>query len=77
MAAETNPDAAEFRPLTDFPGLQLNAIIETAPLDNVRAIAQSLDDERAAGKVRSPLHGVPIIVKDSKFILRLTKAQDR
>jgi amidase len=49
--------------------LNLRAIIETAPVDNVLAIAQKLDEERAAGKVRSPLHGVPIAVKDSASIL--------
>lgn len=46
-------------------GLGLRAIIETAPVDKVRAIAHRLDAERANSQVRSPLHGVPILVKDS------------
>ncbi|KAK6221701.1 Amidase [Colletotrichum tabaci] len=46
-------------------GLHLNAIIESAPFEKVYAIATALDAERAAGIVRSPLHGVPIIVKDN------------
>jgi fatty acid amide hydrolase len=32
--------------------------------DEARAHASRLDDERAAGKVRGPLHGVPISVKE-------------
>ena len=28
-------------------------------------IAQAMDDERAKGRVRGPLHGIPIIVKDN------------
>ncbi|KAF4972518.1 hypothetical protein FSARC_942 [Fusarium sarcochroum] len=46
-------------------GLNLRAVIEIAPTDNVKAIAKKLDDERTSGKVRSPLHGVPILVKDN------------
>ncbi|KAF5601401.1 glutamyl-tRNA(Gln) amidotransferase subunit A [Fusarium pseudoanthophilum] len=46
-------------------GLHLNAVIETAPVAKVQDLAKSLDKERAAGKVRSPLHGVPILVKDN------------
>lgn len=52
-------------PFLTFPGLGLRAIIETAPVDNVRTIAKRLDKERLKGKIRSPLHGVPILVKDS------------
>ncbi|KAF7552349.1 hypothetical protein G7Z17_g4394 [Cylindrodendrum hubeiense] len=46
-------------------GLDLRAVIETAPVDNVRTIAKRLDKERSKGKIRSPLHGVPILVKDN------------
>ncbi|GAA5850323.1 hypothetical protein JCM8547_001831 [Rhodosporidiobolus lusitaniae] len=49
----------------DKSGLELRSIIETAPRDNVLAIAQKLDDERKAGKKRSALHGIPIAVKDN------------
>ncbi|KAH7129167.1 amidase signature domain-containing protein [Dactylonectria macrodidyma] len=46
-------------------GLGLRAVIETAPLESVRAITKRLDKERLKGKIRSPLHGVPILVKDN------------
>ena len=32
---------------------------------DVFSIAQRLDEERLQGKVRSPLHGIPFIVKDN------------
>jgi amidase len=44
-------------------GLKLNAVISTAPRDRVLKYAQKLDDERAGGTLRGPLHGVPILVK--------------
>ncbi|KAI1330536.1 amidase signature domain-containing protein [Xylariaceae sp. FL0255] len=46
-------------------GAKLNAMISTAPLDQLIARATELDKERLEGRVRSPLHGIPIIVKDS------------
>src|SRR5215471_1915122 len=41
----------------------LHAVIETNP--NAVAIAAGLDNERKAGHVRGPLHGIPILVKDN------------
>ncbi|KAJ6139924.1 hypothetical protein N7471_006410, partial [Penicillium samsonianum] len=41
----------------------LNAILQVNP--DAFAIAQMLDDERADGTVRGPLHGIPFIVKDN------------
>jgi amidase len=41
----------------------LHAVIETNP--NAIAIAASLDNERKAGHVRGPLHGIPLLVKDN------------
>ncbi|MCJ1377302.1 hypothetical protein MMC17_000396 [Xylographa soralifera] len=41
---------------------RLHAVNEINP--DARAIARELDKERALGKVRGPLHGVPILVKD-------------
>ena len=41
----------------------LHAVIEVNP--NALAIATSLDNERRAGHVRGPLHGIPILVKDN------------
>jgi amidase len=47
----------------DQAGPQLNAIIRVNP----RALADAarLDAERKAGKLRGPLHGIPVIVKDN------------
>jgi amidase len=47
----------------DRNGPRLNSVIETNP--EAMAIAASLDVERGAGKVRSPLHGIPILLKDN------------
>src|SRR5947199_1585376 len=41
----------------------LHAVIETNL--NAVAIATSLDNERKAGHVRGPLHGIPLLVKDN------------
>ncbi len=47
----------------DRAGPQLRSIIELNP--DAADIARSLDAERRAGKVRSALHGVPIVIKDN------------
>jgi amidase len=49
--------------LIDRSGPALNSIIETNP--DALTIAAELDRERAEGKARGPLHGVPILVKDN------------
>ena len=41
--------------------LKLNSIISICP--DAIAQAKKLDKERAKGKVRGPLHGIPVIVK--------------
>jgi amidase len=41
----------------------INSIIELNP--DAEDIAKALDDERAAGRTRGPLHGIPFIVKDN------------
>src|SRR5262245_34466355 len=41
----------------------LNAVIETNP--DAVSIATQLDNERRAGRVRGPLHGIPVLVKDN------------
>ena len=41
----------------------LNAIIEINP--QALEIARELDRERASGKVRGPLHGIPVLLKDN------------
>ena len=47
----------------DQSGPAINSIIEMN-LDAIE-IAQRLDDERAAGAVRGPLHGIPVLIKDN------------
>lgn len=47
----------------DRAGPHLNAILELNP--HALADAARLDRERAAGHVRGPLHGVPIVIKDN------------
>jgi amidase len=44
-------------------GPAINAVIELNP--DAPAIAEGLDKERAAGKLRGPMHGIPILVKDN------------
>ena len=47
----------------DRAGPNLNAIIETNP-DALELAAQA-DRERAAGRLRGPLHGIPVLIKDN------------
>jgi amidase len=47
----------------DLSGIQLNSVIEVNP--DALEIAAGLDAERRRGKVRGPLHGIPILVKDN------------
>jgi amidase len=47
----------------DKAGPRLNAIIELNP--DAMAIAEQLDRERKAGKLRGPLHGIPVLIKDN------------
>lgn len=48
---------------TNTVGPELRAVIETNP--DAVAIAEQLDAERAAGRTRGPLHGIPILLKDN------------
>ena len=47
----------------DRQGPALNAVIELNP--DALQDADRLDAERAAGKLRGPLHGIPVLVKDN------------
>ena len=47
----------------DRAGPRLNAVLSVNP--HALAIAANLDDERRAGKVRGPLHGIPVLIKDN------------
>jgi amidase len=49
--------------LLDKAGPRINSVIEVNP--DAVAIAESLDKERRAGKVRGPLHGIPVLIKDN------------
>lgn len=46
-------------------GRQLRALISVAPRHELIRMARKLDDERARGKRRGPLHGVPVVLKDN------------
>jgi amidase len=47
----------------DHRGPALNSIIELNP--DALKIAAALDNERKQGKIRGPLHGIPILIKDN------------
>lgn len=46
-------------------GLQLRGLIDVAPAEKILSQAALLDQERSQGRVRGPLHGVPVVIKDS------------
>jgi len=47
----------------DKNGPKLNSVIELNP--EALDIADAMDKERAAGKIRGPLHGIPVLIKDN------------
>ena len=47
----------------DRQGPSLRAVLETNP--DALTIADALDVERRRGKIRGPMHGIPVIVKDN------------
>jgi len=47
----------------DRHGPRINSVIELNP--EAAAIAKALDAERKAGKLRGPLHGLPVLLKDN------------
>lgn len=47
----------------DKNGPALNAVIEVNP--DALSIADAMDKERKEGKLRGPLHGIPVLVKDN------------
>ena len=48
---------------------RLRAMIRTTPIELLEAAAKSLDQERASGKVRGPLHGIPILIKVGECVM--------
>ncbi len=47
----------------DKHGPAINSVIEINP--EAIAIAESMDAERKSGKVRGPMHGIPVLIKDN------------
>ena len=47
----------------DKNGPALNSVIEINP--DALAVADQMDKERKAGKLRGPLHGIPVLIKDN------------
>lgn len=47
----------------DKAGPRINSVIEVNP--DALSLANALDQERKAGKVRGPLHGIPVLIKDN------------
>jgi amidase len=47
----------------DKNGPKLNSVIELN--SNALDMATRLDEERAKGKIRGPLHGIPVLIKDN------------
>lgn len=47
----------------DKDGPKLNSVIELNP--DALSIADALDKERKNGKIRGPLHGIPVLIKDN------------
>ncbi len=47
----------------DRQGPALNSVIELNP--DALDIAEGLDSERKAGRIRGPLHGIPVLIKDN------------
>lgn len=56
-------DYLELIDALDKNGPRLNSIIQVNP--EALQIAEELDKEMAAGKIRGPMHGIPVILKDN------------
>ena len=53
-------------------GMELRAVISTAPEEDLLRQACALDRERAEGRARGPMHGIPVIIKASQIPKRAT-----
>lgn len=54
----------------------LRAVIETTPVAVLHRQASQLDQERALGQTRGPLHGIPILLKVSLQYVYYTEASN-
>jgi amidase len=52
----------------DKDGPVLNSVLELNP--DALSIARELDKEFKSGKIRGPLHGIPILIKDIDIVIR-------
>ena len=59
----------------DDAGPRINAVIETNP--DALKDAEALDAERMAGKLRGPLHGIPVLLKDNIDALPMVNSAAR
>ena len=50
-------------------GMRLNAVISIAPEKDIIQQADALDRERTEGKIRGPMHGIPVIIKVSDVLI--------
>ena len=57
-------------------GMRLNAVISIAPEKDIVEQAHALDLERAEGKIRGPMHGIPVIIKVSDIEYRHSTTPD-
>jgi amidase len=46
----------------------LKAMLSLVPKQRLRQISEALDQERSEGKLRGPLHGIPIVIKVSESL---------
>ena len=51
----------------DQQGASLNAMISVVPDHALMERSAELDRERAAGHIRSPFHGLPVLIKVRRF----------
>jgi hypothetical protein len=53
----------------DHRGMKLNAVISIVPHQSLMTRSKQLDLERAQGRIRGPLHGIPMLVKVGRSVI--------
>ena len=51
-------------------GYHLNGVMTSRPRDQAIREAEKLDAERKAGDIRSPFHGIPILIKVISHVMK-------